>query len=103
MSALLKREGVPFRVVIFPMPEQVWNTAVESSAYQGRLQEMTREIGVPTLDLLPAFRTAAADGQKFYIFWDWHPNNEGHRVAAQAIEGFIRPLIAHVLLRIAPP
>ena len=29
-----------------------------------------------------------------YIFWDWHPNAEGHRVAAQAIETFVRPVVA---------
>ncbi|MCI0483353.1 MAG: SGNH/GDSL hydrolase family protein [candidate division NC10 bacterium] len=94
MSALLKRNGIPFSIVIFPMPEQVWNANASSSAYQGHLQEMARGIRVPTLDLLPAFRNAAADGQTLYIFWDWHPNSEGHRIAAQATEAFITPVVA---------
>jgi lysophospholipase L1-like esterase len=94
MSTLLKRERVPFRIVIFPMPEQVWNGDVNSFAYQDRLQAIAQEIGVPTLDLLSTFRTAAAGGEPLYIFWDWHPNANGHRIAAQAIEAFISPVVS---------
>jgi lysophospholipase L1-like esterase len=98
MRALLERASIPFRIVVFPMPEQVWNKDAPTSAYQGRLQEITSAIGTPTLDLLPAFREAAADGQPLYIFWDWHPNANGHRIAAQAIEGFLRPVAAQWML-----
>jgi lysophospholipase L1-like esterase len=94
MAALLKGAGIPFRIVVFPMPEQVWNSGASSSAYQGHLEEIAGGISVPTLDFLPAFRNATADGQTLYIFWDWHPNSEGHRVAAQATEAFIRPVVA---------
>jgi len=99
MASRLKREGVPFGIVVFPMPEQVWNTGAGTVAYQGRLQGITREIGVPTLDLLPAFRKAAADGRPLYIFWDWHPAPEGHQITAEAIDAFIHPVVA----RSGPP
>ena len=99
MSGLLKRAGIPFRIVVFPMPEQVWNADASSSTYQGRLQGIAKEIEVPTLDLLPAFRKAAADGQTLYVFWDWHPNDEGHRVAARAIEAFVRSVVAQRMLK----
>jgi len=99
MAALLKREGVPLATVVFPMPEQVWNTGASTAAYQGRLQEITRQIRVPTLDLLPAFRKAAAEGRHLYIYWDWHPAPEGHRAAAEAIDNFIHPIVARGMAR----
>jgi lysophospholipase L1-like esterase len=101
MSALLKREEVPFRVVVFPMPEQVWSTATNNASYQARLQAITNQMAVPTLDLLPAFRAAVADGRALYIPWDWHPNPEGHRVAAEAIEAFIRPVVVQGMLKLS--
>jgi len=97
MAALLRRKGVPFLIVVFPMPEQVWDPKAGTIAFQGRLQEITREAGVPTLDLLPAFRKAAADGRPLYIFWDWHPAPEGHQLAARTIDAFIRPAVAQRL------
>lgn len=94
MLTITNTAGIPFRIVIFPMPEQVWNTEAQTSAYQEYLQGITRELGVPTLDLLPAFRSAVHNGKSVYIPWDWHPNAEGHRVAAQAIRDFVQPVVA---------
>ncbi len=99
MRALLDGAGIPFRIVIFPMPEQVWNTEANTSAYQGYFQDIAREIGVPTLDLLPAFRTAISPGKSLYISWDWHPNPEGHQLAAQAIASYVRPLVTEWMVK----
>jgi len=99
MAILLKREGVRFAIVVFPMPEQVWNAGASTTGYQGRLQGITQGIDVPTLDLLPAFRNAAANGQRLYIFWDWHPGPEGHQVAAETINRFIHPVVARDMAR----
>jgi lysophospholipase L1-like esterase len=103
MSGLLRRARIPFRIVIFPMPEQVWNREANTSAYQGRLEGITREIRVPALDLLPAFKKAAADGRTLYIFWDWHPNAEGHKVAARTIRTFISPVVAQWMAKTSIP
>ncbi len=99
MSALLKGEGIPFRLVIFPVPEQVWSTATNISSYQIRLQAITNEMAVPPLDPLSTFRNAAPEGRALYIPWDWRPNPEDHRLAAQAIEASIRPVVVQGMLK----
>ena len=99
MNDKLEQARIPFRIVIFPMPEQVWNTTATTLAYQDRLQQISREIGVPTLDLLPAFRKAASDGKSLYIHWDWHPNAAGHQVAARAIASFVLPQVTEWMAR----
>jgi len=56
------------------------------------------EAGLPTLDLLPAFR-----GEDASTLWvsplDQHPNERGHEIAAEAILPFVRSLLAEVPTR----
>jgi lysophospholipase L1-like esterase len=60
------------------------------------------EAGLPTLDLLPAFR-----GEDASSLWvsplDQHPNERGHQIAAEAILPFVRSLLAEVPTRETPP
>lgn len=50
------------------------------------------ELGIPTLDLLDAFR--GRDERPLWVHpSDHHPNHEGHRIAAEAIEPFLRRLL----------
>ena len=57
--------------------------------------------GLPTLDLLPAFR-----GEDAPSLWvsplDQHPNERGHEIAAEAILPFVRSLLAEGPARGAP-
>ncbi len=54
----------------------------EAPAYD-RLEEMVGELGIPYLDLLPAFRSAVAEG--LYRHGDGHWNETGHRLAAELV------------------
>ena len=56
------------------------------------LLKLTRKLGIETLDLLPAFRTAAQEspGQPLAFANDSHWNASGHRVAARAIADRLR-------------
>lgn len=50
------------------------------------------ELGVPTLDLLPAFR--GRNGPDLWISaYDQHPNETAHAIAAEAIEPFVQSLL----------
>ncbi|MFM7143047.1 MAG: SGNH/GDSL hydrolase family protein [Alphaproteobacteria bacterium] len=63
-----------------------------------RIEAAGVEAGLPTLDLLPAFR-----GEDAAALWvsplNQHPNERGHEIAAQAILPFLRSLLAEGPLR----
>ncbi len=47
--------------------------------------------GLPVLDLSPALRSAAAEGEQLYFTLDGHWTAAGHRMAAEALEDFMAP------------
>jgi lysophospholipase L1-like esterase len=57
-----------------------------------RLAAILDEAGVPYLDLLPAFREAATQPETppLYFRFDFHWTPDGHALAAQAVEAFLR-------------
>lgn len=71
----------------------------EMSPYQPQrlIMETTERLGIPTIDLLPAFRQWTAEREEpLYIEWDGHWNALGHRLASDvAVEG----LLANELVR----
>ena len=73
--------GAGFGVVGFPYRAQVEGTA--PARVQEQLEELGRQGGWITLDLLPAFRQAFARGAPPLFLDLWHPTAEGHRVAAE--------------------
>lgn len=56
---------------------------------QRMLLPTLRELGVPTLDLLPILRQAEADGRTYHLR-DSHWNARGNRVAGDAMAAFLR-------------
>jgi lysophospholipase L1-like esterase len=71
-----------FAVLVFPYRDQVEGRA--SARAQAQLAALGEREGWPTIDLLPAFRRAAAEGSGPLFRDIWHPTAEGHRVAAEA-------------------
>jgi len=67
-----------------------------------RVEQAGIEAGLPTLDLLPAFR-----GEDAPSLWvsplDQHPNERGHEIASQAILPFLRSLLAEGPCRAGVP
>ncbi len=83
MAAEAERVGAGFAVLVFPYRAQLAGTG--SHPVQERLAEMGRRRGWPTLDPLPAFRSAAADGEgPLFLDW-WHPTPAGHALTAREI------------------
>ena len=55
-----------------------------------RLVRIARRHELPVLDLLPKLREAAEDGKRLYYREDVHWTPEGHAVAADALDEYIR-------------
>jgi len=80
-AALAAARGARFAVVLFPHARHLAN--VPAPVY-GRIVALGRAEGWVMIDLLPAFRHAAASGERVMLD-DWHPTPLGHRIAAEAI------------------
>lgn len=72
----------PVVVVVFPYAGQL--EGPERPPLQQRLGALGHLAGRPTIDLLPAFRAAAASGDPLFLD-TWHPTARGHAVAAAEV------------------
>lgn len=90
--AAAARAGVGLVVFIVPTKELVYQDRFTDPAlraavdwrYQA-LRELLDETGIAHVDLLPALRSAAADGPQLYFARDTHWTAAGHDVAARAL------------------
>ncbi len=55
-----------------------------------RLQEIGAQQGFPVLDLTPGLQAAESPFRSAYFTYDGHWNEEGHRLAAEAVGGLLR-------------
>jgi lysophospholipase L1-like esterase len=104
----VEASGAGFGLVVVPCAEQVddalWaglrrqagaGLALDREAPSRRLGEIGARAGIPTLDLTPFFAEAArgpggaASAESLYLLGRFHLSDEGHRVAAEAIERFL--------------
>lgn len=83
MAAETRARDATLVLVVFP-----YQTQLEAGA-PAKLQEALRALGeragILVVDLLPAFRRAAAEGADPLFLDLWHPTARGHRIAAQEI------------------
>jgi lysophospholipase L1-like esterase len=88
--ATLRRDGFVPVLLILPLPMQVQQPDQPLTHMQQRIEAMAREVGIKTLDLLPALRRAYAEQPDVYIPWDYeHFTPRGHRVVAEALRQFL--------------
>jgi lysophospholipase L1-like esterase len=80
--------GAGFAVLAFPHRGQLEEGP--QAGIQQQLVTLGREQGWATVDLLPAFRRAAAQREGPLFLDLWHPSATGHRVAAEAIAESLR-------------
>jgi lysophospholipase L1-like esterase len=83
--------GAEFGLVIFPMLHELHegHPFKESMAV---IETFCRRADIPVHDLLPHF--IGEDGPELWVSpLDPHPNERGHRIAAEGIEPFLRALI----------
>lgn len=88
IAAECRERDVPLGVVVIPWRERVLRGVRDPYDVHRRVPEACARIGVPCLDLLPAF---LADGRtSLYFQGDGHFAPDGHVLAAREIEGFMR-------------
>jgi lysophospholipase L1-like esterase len=75
--------GARFAVIVFPYATQVDGRVADT--VERRIAAAGDEAGWNTIDLLPAFLQGARDGTGPLFIDLWHPNDAGHRVAADAL------------------
>lgn len=83
MAAETRARGGALALVVFPYQSQLDAGAPET--LQEGLRALGERAGIPVIDLLPAFRRAAASGGEPLFLDLWHPTARGHRVAADEI------------------
>ncbi len=99
-----QEQGVRYLVVLVPSKHQVDDEAwkryqrawglpaseFERDRGQRIVLEYLASLGVPTIDLLPEFRTRASVGKQLYFKVDRHWTSTGHRLAARIIDRDLR-------------
>jgi hypothetical protein len=106
VKARAEASGAKMAVVFLPLKYQlsdsVWTDFVTTSQVPADSLDITRpqsllapavdSLGVPLVDLLPAFRAWSADSTgELYMEWDGHWNENGHRLATNTvIDGLLR-------------
>lgn len=90
--------GATFAVACIPPRDLYEGAELEDEGLRHRhelVQKVPRELGIPTLDLLPALSEPVdrEDGPRTFAF-DAHWTAVGHRIAARAMEDFLRPQLS---------
>lgn len=96
-----KAESLNARVVVVPIPSHSAIHSEYREAFQTRMGlaadawdpdqpvdlmlEAARSAGLDVLDVRPALKSAAADGEDLYFQTDWHLNPLGNRALARAL------------------
>lgn len=83
MASATRARGGELVVVVFPYATQL--AADAPVALQEKLAQLGARAGLQVIDLLPAFRSAAAAAPEPLFLDLWHPTARGHQVAADEI------------------
>lgn len=94
MKKLADERGFRLAFVMDGVREAIYEGRKPMDYEVGRLNklaaELTAELGLPFLDLQDAFaRDYAAAGQRLEYAYDWHWNERGNRIVAEAIAQFL--------------
>jgi hypothetical protein len=82
IQALCRARGAPLVLVVFP-PYERFDGSTEFDEPYAMLDAIGAELGVPVIQLLPAFR--ARDARSIYFAYDRHLRPEGTQLAASVI------------------
>lgn len=92
MKRLAEAQRIEFVVMIVPAMAKFSDAAYPIKEYHQAVAAFCHAHAIKCLDLLPAFW--GLDGTRFWISaTDGHPNAHGHRIIAEALAGFLVPLI----------
>jgi len=91
MRSRSRRLGADFSMVVFPMLFQLGDDYPLADVC-AEIERFARERDMPVFSLLPTFR--GMDGPELWISaFDQHPNEEAHRIAADALYPFVEQRI----------
>jgi lysophospholipase L1-like esterase len=92
MRALGDEHGFDLALMIIPAMARFDEAGYPLRDYHEAVAAFGAQSGIPTLDLLPAFW--GLDGSRFWISpTDGHPNAAAHQIMAEALAGFLAPLV----------
>lgn len=92
MQRLTAERGIELVVMIIPAMAKFDDATYPVKEYHQAVAAFCRDSGIRHLDLLPAFW--GLDGTRFWIHaTDGHPNAEGQRIIAEALAGYLAPLL----------
>ncbi len=81
--------GRQFHLAVFPMLFELHQRYPFADICE-EIERFGGAEGIPTFSLLPAFRNR--DASRLWVApFDQHPNEEGHQIAADALEAYLRP------------
>jgi lysophospholipase L1-like esterase len=118
IATYLEENGIRFLLAILPVEMQIsqqiadiyrheYKFTFADSLVHGKPQEIitefTKQHGIVSVDLLPAFREAPEEQKFFRIYGatiDWaHPNSLGHRIIGEELQKYLR---SHRILESLP-
>ena len=93
LARTCRESGIELRLVLFPMLHDLDDYAYQD--VEDEIQRFAREAGIPSFSLLEGFR--GRDARSLWVAeHDQHPNEEGHRIAADALLPYMREALAAV-------
>jgi hypothetical protein len=87
VAAMCERQGVGFRVVVFPFLHNLGPDYPFAGVHE-QIGSACDEAGIPALDLAPALEPHVDEGLMVNRF-DAHPNERAHALAAEAIQAWL--------------
>lgn len=89
-AELARERGFSLGLVIFPELYKL-NADYPFASVHRLVGQTCERLGIPVLDLLDAYRDCGMSESDLWVHpSDHHPNEVGHRIAAEAIEPFVR-------------
>lgn len=95
MKALCDQNGVKFVLVLIPSVEQVYPERfglkdLKVNFPNGVINGIGKKNGIPVVDLYPSYREG---GKNYYYEENKHWNEEGHKLAGEALAGKLTPFL----------
>jgi lysophospholipase L1-like esterase len=92
MKQLTAERGIELVVMVIPAMARFSEATYPIREYHDAVAGFCRANGIKVLDLLPAFW--GGDGTQYWISaTDGHPNAQGQRIIAEALAGYLAPLL----------
>lgn len=98
MKRLTAERNIELVVMIIPAMAKFSDATYPIKEYHQAVAAFCHRNGIKVLDLLPAFW--GGDGTQYWISaTDGHPNAEGQKIIAQALAGYLAPLLPSATLQ----